>query len=81
MVNGKKLCRAAFLSLLLEAGKLMPLEGSGREVSQWGNVLGLPLSSLRTGGNLVFCSVPEICHWGQVVDYLWCESAIWYLAP
>lgn len=59
----------------------MPLEGSGREVSQWGNVLGLPLSSLRTGGNLVFCSVPEICHWGQVVDYLWCESAIWYLAP
>lgn len=33
----------------------MSPERSGREVSQQGNVLGLPLSSLRTGGNPVLC--------------------------
>lgn len=37
----------------------MPPEMSGREVSQWGNLLGLPVSPLTTGGNPVLRSVPK----------------------
>lgn len=59
MISGNKLCVAALLSFFLGAGKLMPPEMSGREVSQWGNLLGLPVSPLTTGGNPVLCSVPK----------------------
>lgn len=50
---------SASFSLFLGFGKLMLPEMSGREMNQWGNLLGLTLFSLRTGGNPVLHSVPK----------------------
>lgn len=50
---------------------------SGKEVSQWGNVLGLPLSSLRTGGNPVLCSVPENLPLGADAGLLMLQPGSW----
>lgn len=55
---GKKLSIAASYSHFLGFGKLMLPEMPGREMNQWGNLLGLTLSS-RTGEYPVLHSVPK----------------------
>lgn len=54
---GKKFSIAA--TFFLGFGKLTLPEVSGREMDQWGKLLGFTLSSFRTGENPVLHSVPK----------------------
>jgi len=73
VVSGKKHSRAAFLSLFLGAGKLIPPES----VAMCWVFLSPPGQPEEIQSFTMF---PKICHWGQMLDYLWYESATWFLA-